>query len=105
MALSGVATGSVATRGAVSGVMSGGVVTGGAMVGGRRRQAVAVPGGPHRPPLRLTRRGEVVVFLFFLALASLASVVLFSTASHAAPAVRPAAPAYVVDHGEPRKPA
>jgi LysM repeat protein len=37
----------------------------------------------HRPPLRLTRRGRAVVLTFLLALASLASVVLFTTASRA----------------------
>jgi hypothetical protein len=37
----------------------------------------------HRPPLRLTRRGRVVVLLLFIAMAFLASVVLFTTASRA----------------------
>jgi nucleoid-associated protein YgaU len=37
----------------------------------------------HRPPLRLTRRGRVVVLTFFVAMASLASAVLFTTASRA----------------------
>ncbi|HEV7961731.1 MAG TPA: LysM peptidoglycan-binding domain-containing protein [Actinoplanes sp.] len=37
----------------------------------------------HRPSLRLTRRGRVVVLTFFLLLASLASAVLFTTASRA----------------------
>ena len=36
-----------------------------------------------RPSLRLTRRGRVVVLIFFLLLASLASAVLFTTASRA----------------------
>jgi len=36
-----------------------------------------------RPALRLTRRGRVVVLIFFLLLASLASAVLFTTASRA----------------------
>ncbi|GAB1642400.1 hypothetical protein [Krasilnikovia sp. MM14-A1259] len=56
--------------------------------------------GVHRPPLRLTRRGQIVVFLFFLALAALASAVLFTTASHGAPR---AVPGYVAHHGEARK--
>jgi hypothetical protein len=37
----------------------------------------------HRPSLRLTRRGRAVVLMFFVALASLASAVLFTTASRA----------------------
>jgi len=37
----------------------------------------------HRPPLRLTRRGRVAVLTFFVAMASLASAVLFTTASRA----------------------
>jgi hypothetical protein len=37
----------------------------------------------HNPPLRLTRRGRVVVLVFFVVLASLASAVLFATASRA----------------------
>jgi len=37
----------------------------------------------HRPPLRLTRRGRAVVLMFFVAMASLASAVLFTTASRA----------------------
>jgi hypothetical protein len=37
----------------------------------------------HRPSLRLTRRGRAVVLTFFLLLASLASAVLFTTASRA----------------------
>ncbi|RZU49631.1 hypothetical protein EV385_1384 [Krasilnikovia cinnamomea] len=100
MASGRAATDGVAATGALfgGGARSGGGVSGGGVSGG------GVPGGPHRPPLRLTRRGEVVVFLFFLALASLASVVLFTTASHAAaPPVRHAAPAYAVDHGEARE--
>ncbi len=36
-----------------------------------------------QPPLRLTRRGRAVVLGFFVLLASLASAVLFSTASRA----------------------
>ncbi|SNR26971.1 hypothetical protein [Actinoplanes regularis] len=34
------------------------------------------------PPLRLTRRGRVVLLGLFFAMAILASVVLFTTASH-----------------------
>ena len=34
------------------------------------------------PPLRLTRRGRVVLLGFYVVLAALASVVLFTTASH-----------------------
>jgi hypothetical protein len=37
----------------------------------------------HRPPLRLTRRGRAVVLAFFVLMASLASAVLFATASRA----------------------
>jgi nucleoid-associated protein YgaU len=45
----------------------------------------------HRPPLRLTRRGSAVVLTFFVLLASLASAVLFTTASRANnPETRPA---------------
>ncbi|MEV6298782.1 hypothetical protein AB0M02_05175 [Actinoplanes sp. NPDC051861] len=35
------------------------------------------------PPLRLTRRGRAVLLGLFFALSVLASVVLFTTASHA----------------------
>ncbi|BCJ54860.1 hypothetical protein Asp14428_63350 [Actinoplanes sp. NBRC 14428] len=38
--------------------------------------------GPH-PPLRLTRRGRIVVLTFFVLMASLASAVLWTTASRA----------------------
>ncbi len=34
------------------------------------------------PPLRLTRRGRVVLLGLFFAMTALASVVLFTTASH-----------------------
>jgi LysM repeat protein len=45
----------------------------------------------YRPPLRLTRRGRAVVLMFFVAMASLASAVLFTTASRANnPETRPA---------------
>jgi nucleoid-associated protein YgaU len=45
----------------------------------------------HRPPLRLTHRGRVVLLMIFVAMASLASAVLFATASHAdePPAIPP----------------
>jgi hypothetical protein len=36
-----------------------------------------------RPPLRLTRRGRAVVLGFFVLMASLASAILFTTASRA----------------------
>jgi len=36
-----------------------------------------------QPPLRLTRRGRAVVLGVFVSMASLASIVLFTTASHA----------------------
>ena len=36
-----------------------------------------------RPPLRLTRRGRVVVLTFFILMASLASAILLTTASRA----------------------
>ena len=36
-----------------------------------------------RPPLRLTRRGRVVVLAFFVLMASLASAILLATASRA----------------------
>ena len=50
-------------------------------------------------PLRLTRRGRVVVLAFFILLASLASAVLWTTASRAdqSPA---AAPTVVVQQGD-----
>lgn len=36
-----------------------------------------------RPPLRLTRRGRIVVLAFFILMASLASAILLATASRA----------------------
>ena len=39
--------------------------------------------GLRRPPLRLTRRGRAVVLGFFVLMASLASAILFTTASRA----------------------
>jgi hypothetical protein len=49
----------------------------------------------HRP-LRLTRRGRVVVLMFFVLLASLASAVLFTTASRADNPPAGSAPTVVV---------
>lgn len=52
-----------------------------------------------RPPLRLTRRGRLVILGFFLLAASLASAVLFATASRAsAPEATPAATVVVGPH-------
>jgi hypothetical protein len=49
-------------------------------------------------PLRLTHRGRVVVLAFFILLASLASAVLWTTASRADQS--PAAPTVVVQRGD-----
>jgi hypothetical protein len=49
-----------------------------------------------RPPLRLTRRGRTVVLAFFVLLASLASAVLFTTASRASDPDAGPAPTVVV---------
>jgi hypothetical protein len=62
----------------------------------RRREYAVVATGMRRvgqpAPLRLTRRGRVVVLTFFVLLASLASAVLWTTASRAdEPAAGPAA--------------
>ncbi|MBB4736866.1 hypothetical protein BJY16_000325 [Actinoplanes octamycinicus] len=45
---------------------------------------MVVTGGTRHvaPPLRLTRRGKVVLFGLFLLMAVLSSAVLFATASH-----------------------
>jgi LysM domain len=52
-----------------------------------------------QPPLRLTRRGRVVVLGFFILLASLASAILLATASRAEnPAVGPAPSVVVQPH-------
>ncbi len=52
------------------------------------------------PPLRLTRRGRAVILVFFVVLTSLASAVLFTTASRAqAPAADPT-PTVVVQPGD-----
>ena len=49
-----------------------------------------------RPPLRLTRRGRLVVLGFFVLMASLASAVLFATASRASDPGTAPAPTVVV---------
>jgi LysM repeat protein len=49
-----------------------------------------------RPPLRLTRRGRAVVLGFFVLMASLASAVLFTTASRASNPDAAPAPTVVV---------
>jgi hypothetical protein len=51
-----------------------------------------------RPQLRLTRRGRVVLLMVFVLLASLASAVLFTTASRAD--IPPSGPAPTVVVGE-----
>jgi LysM domain-containing protein len=48
------------------------------------------------PPLRLTRRGRTVVLAFFVLMASLASAVLFTTASRASDPDTGPAPTVVV---------
>jgi hypothetical protein len=50
----------------------------------------------HHPPLRLTRRGRAVVLVFFVLMASLASAVLFTTASRASDPETGPAPTVVV---------
>jgi hypothetical protein len=53
----------------------------------------------NRPPLRLTRRGRAVVLTFFALMASLASGVLFTTASRASdPGTGPAPTVVVQPH-------
>lgn len=53
----------------------------------------------HRPPLRLTRRGRVVVLGFFIVMASLASAILLATASRAdVPETGPAPTVIVQPH-------
>jgi len=49
-----------------------------------------------RPPLRLTRRGRVVVLAFFVLMASLASAILLTTASRAESRESGPAPSVVV---------
>ena len=49
-----------------------------------------------RPPLRLTRRGRVVVLAFFVLMASLASAILLTTASRAEGRASGPAPSVVV---------
>lgn len=52
-----------------------------------------------RPQLRLTRRGRAVVLAFFVLMASLASAVLFTTASRASdPDIGPAPSVVVQPH-------
>lgn len=51
-------------------------------------------------PLRLTRRGRVVVLAFFILLASLASAVLWTTASRADQSPVGSAPTVVVRQGD-----
>ena len=52
-----------------------------------------------QPPLRLTRRGRAVVLAFFVLLASVASAVLFTTASRASdPDTGPARTVVVQPH-------
>jgi Tfp pilus assembly protein FimV len=52
------------------------------------------------PSLRLTRRGRVVVLIFLALVASLASAVLFTTASHADGPPPGPAPTIVVRPGD-----
>lgn len=52
------------------------------------------------PPLRLTRRGRAAVLVLFVLLASLASVVLFTTASRADEPVTGPPPTVVVEPGD-----
>ena len=57
--------------------------------------APAASSGP--PPLRLTRRGRVVVLTFFILMASVASAILLATASRAEEKVSGPAPSVVVE--------
>jgi len=52
----------------------------------------------HGPQLRLTRRGRVVVLMFFVLLASLCSAVLFTTASRAESPAGPSRTTVVQPH-------
>jgi LysM repeat protein len=54
----------------------------------------------HEPSLRLTRRGRAVVLVLLVLAASLASVVLFTTASNAEQLPSTAPPAIVVQRGD-----
>jgi hypothetical protein len=67
----------------------------------RRKEYAVVTTGMRRieqpAPLRLTRRGRVVVLSFFILLASLASAVLWTTASRAEERPTGPAPTVVVD--------
>ena len=66
----------------------------------RRKEYAVVVTGMRRvdepAPLRLTRRGRVVVLTFFIFLASLASAVLWTTASRAGDSPAGPAPTVVV---------
>jgi len=53
-----------------------------------------------RPPLRLTRRGRVVVLAFFVLMASLASAILLATASRADEREAGPAPTVVVQRDD-----
>jgi hypothetical protein len=62
-----------------------------------KEYAVVITGARRQPaPLRLTRRGRVVVLTFFILLASLASAVLWTTASRAGDPRAGSAPTVVV---------
>ena len=54
----------------------------------------------HEPPLRLTRRGRAVVLVLLVLTASLASVVLFTTASRAEQLPSTPPPTVVVQRGD-----
>jgi hypothetical protein len=56
-----------------------------------------VRAGSRPAPLRLTQRGRVVVLMFFVLMASLASAVLFATASRASDPPTGPAPTVVVE--------
>jgi len=70
----------------------------------RRKEYAVVTTGMRRieqpAPLRLTRRGRVVVLTFFILLASLASAVLWATASRADDPPAGPAPTVVVQSGD-----
>jgi hypothetical protein len=70
----------------------------------RRKEYAVVTTGMRRTgqavPLRLTRRGRVVVLTFFLLLAALASAVLWTTASRADEPPAGPSPTVVVQSGD-----
>jgi len=70
----------------------------------RRKEYAVVVTGMRRvdepAPLRLTRRGRVVVLAFFILLASLASAVLWTTASRAEEPPAGPPPTVVVQSGD-----